>query len=210
MESKTCILQTEYFPTIWFFAQCTSYETVFIEACENYQKRSYRNRTQISGPNGPMWMSVPLMKGKNQRTPIREVKIAYDDSWQTTHWHSIQTAYGKTPFFEHYADFVRILVLQKEDYLFTKNVNIINAFSNELELEFNLAFSESFDLMYTEAVSDFRSNNPIPSKKHPVIHRFQEYPQPFDYKQPFRSNLSILDLVFCKGPETKHYLEKAF
>jgi hypothetical protein len=210
MKNRHSLLQIEYFPTVWFFVQCCGHETVYLEACENYQKRSYRNRAQISGPNGPMWLAVPLMKGKNKQTPIREVKIAYYDSWQSTQWHSIQSAYGKTPFFEHYADFVRNLVLQKEHFLFTKNVNIVSAIANELELDVTLRFSESYNVNQSEGISDFRSKNPIPSKNEAVLHRYEQYPQPFDYKQPFRPNLSILDLVFCKGPETKHYLEKAF
>lgn len=210
MKNRHCLLQIEYFPTIWFFVHCCRYEKVILEACENYQKRSYRNRAQISGPNGPMWMTVPLKKGKNKQTPIREVKIAYHDSWQSTHWHSIQSAYGKTPFFEHYADLVKGLVLHREDLLFTKNVHIVSAIANELELDLSLSFSESYFANQPERISDFRSKNPIPSKNEAVLHRYEQYPQPFDYKQSFRSNLSILDLVFCKGPETKHYLEKAF
>ncbi|MFT4599830.1 MAG: hypothetical protein ACI9WM_002085, partial [Arenicella sp.] len=40
-----------------------------------------------------------------------------------------------------------------------------------------------------------------------VVH--QAYPQVFDDKISFESNLSILDLLFNLGPETKEYLMRS-
>ncbi|MFT4565424.1 MAG: hypothetical protein ACI9FN_000377, partial [Saprospiraceae bacterium] len=42
-------------------------DNAIIEVHENYQKRSFRNRFIVAGPNGIEGFTIPLMKGKNQR-----------------------------------------------------------------------------------------------------------------------------------------------
>ena len=210
MDHRKCLLQIEYFPTIWFFAQCVGYSEITLEASEHYQKRSYRNRCEISGPNGTIWLSVPLDKGKNNQKPIQEVSIAYYESWQNVHWHSIQTAYGKTPYFEHYAKLVKELVFEQCPWLFSKNFQIIDAIKNELELDIQFRRTSEYKKSTGENITDLRNQNPVHTIQNIGRHQFEKYQQPFIYKQPFHSNLSILDLIFCKGPETLNYLEKAF
>ncbi len=51
-------------------------DEVILEANENYNKQSYRNRTYILGANGKIALTVPVQKG-SQRKPIKEVKIDY-------------------------------------------------------------------------------------------------------------------------------------
>ena len=78
---------------------------VILEANENFNKQSYRNRTYILGANGKLALTVPVQKG-SQKTLITEVKIDYSADWNRQHWQSIKSAYGKSPFFIHYADFL--------------------------------------------------------------------------------------------------------
>ena len=207
MQKTTCLLQNEYFPTIWFFAQCSRFQEISIEAQEHYQKRSYRNRAQISGPNGTVWLSVPLRKGKNRQCPIREVEIAHDEPWQSIHWHSIRTTYGKTPFFEHYADLVESLVYLVSTRLFDHNLGIINALLPEIGIRKTVTLSRVYETKPKHFI-DLREKNPISGVPDEIQIRFPEYVQPFLHKQPFHPNLSILDLLFCKGPETVVYLEQ--
>ncbi len=207
MQNTACLLQTEYFPTIWFFAQCCRFDEIMIEATEHYQKRSYRNRCQISGPNGTVWLSVPLRKGKNRQCPIRAVEIAYDEPWQSNHWHSIRTTYGKTPFFEHYADLVESLVYLDSTRLFDYNFGIINALLPEIGMSQSVTLTKAYK-KDPGHVSDLRGQNPVSGPHDPFGNCYPQYAQPFIHKLPFQPNLSILDLLFCKGPETVAYLEK--
>lgn len=196
VQISTPILKTAYFPPIAFFVDFVRHQQVFIEAKENYQKRSWRNRCQISGPNGLILLSVPLIKGKNAQMQITEVEIAFQENWQNNHWHSIQTAYGKTPFFEHYAEEVKSLVCSKESRLFLYNLEIIRFFHHEFQFNCSLELTSTY--------SQYRPNE---SLNHDLNH-WPTYPQPFIYKQSFHPNLSILDLLFCKGPEAVIYIEE--
>ena len=91
---SACLVEIQYLPPIPYMALFVQYDTVTIEAHENYQKGSYRNRAYILSPQDKQLLSVPLLKGKHQQMPITEVKIAYHMPWYSQHWHAIQTAYG--------------------------------------------------------------------------------------------------------------------
>lgn len=207
MKTSICLLQTEYFPTTWFFARCMQYKHVLIEAYEHYQKRSYRNRCQISGPNGTVWLSVPLRKGKNRQCPIREVEIAYDEPWQSKHWHSIRSSYGKTPYFEHYEDLIRQLIFNSSPCLFDRNQRIIDTLLDELGLGHGTGLTDTYT-REPDNIADLRGRNPVIVRPTDLPYMGPEYPQPFIHKYPFIPNLSILDLLFCTGPEAFRHLEQ--
>ena len=61
---KIAILTTEYMPPISSFWLMNNSDKIIIEHCENYQKKSTRNRSKILGVNGVDVLSVPLKKGK--------------------------------------------------------------------------------------------------------------------------------------------------
>ena len=69
------LLELPYLPPVSWMALAWQSKTLWLEACENYQKGSYRNRCHIAGPNGIQRLSVPLEKGKHQQTPIRQVRM---------------------------------------------------------------------------------------------------------------------------------------
>ena len=101
MERNTLLIEAQYLPSIQFFSKLTRFSTLLLEAHENYQKGSYRNRCHIAGANGLMRLSIPLRKGKNEQLPIQKTLISYDEPWITQHWQSIRSAYGNAPFFPY-------------------------------------------------------------------------------------------------------------
>jgi len=101
------LIELQYLAPVQYYAKLCSGHPMLIEQHEHYIKRSYRNRAHILGANGVMRLTIPLKKGKNEGQPIREVQIEYVQKWQQQHWQSIQSAYGKAPFFEHYSDELR-------------------------------------------------------------------------------------------------------
>ncbi|MBK6995246.1 MAG: WbqC family protein [Lewinellaceae bacterium] len=92
------LLETQYLPSIAWCSAVWQEKLVALDAAEHYQKGSLRNRCHIAGPNGPQRLSIPLIKGKHQQTPIRGVRISYEIPWQRQHWRTIKTVYGNAPF----------------------------------------------------------------------------------------------------------------
>jgi hypothetical protein len=182
-------IEIQYFPSIGFFYHGIIQGKIIIEGCENYQKGGLRNRCFIAGGGGKMGLSVPLIKGKNQQTPIKEVKIDFSSNWQKIHLRTIQAAYGSAPFFEHYIDWVEHCLFQKNLYLFDYVMEII--------LSINKKMNFNIDFMETET---FQHKHDIKCPEFPSYH------QVFEDRNGFISNLSILDLVMNLGNESKLYL----
>ncbi|MFA6351435.1 MAG: WbqC family protein, partial [Bacteroidales bacterium] len=61
----TVWLSTAYFGPTHYFDLIKKAEVVWVEACENYQKQSYRNRCRILSANGPITLSIPIKKGRS-------------------------------------------------------------------------------------------------------------------------------------------------
>ncbi len=183
-----------------------------MEGCEHFRKGSYRNRTYIAGANGPLRLTIPLRKGKNEQQPIEAVQIAREQPWQQQHWQSIQSAYGNAPFFPFYADELAPLFEENVDFLVQWNRNLLTTLMDCLGLESALPETKTWQEELPENTHDWR--NAI----HPKEHRGRPdpdwqpaaYPQVFREKHGFLPNLSILDLLFCAGPESVSILEGSF
>ncbi len=195
------IFPVTYFPPIIFWSLWQQGE-IILEAKEHYQKRSFRNRMHIASPNGWLALSIPLLKGKNSKMPVQDVLIDNTKPWQRDHWRSLQTAYGKSPFFEHYMEALRPLYVQKYEKLFDFNMSTILLVRTLLFAD-NQSFILSDKYEYHNPKEDFRGKIK-PNQE--FNHSFVEYVQVFQDQTGFVSNLSILDLLFCMGPEAARFL----
>ena len=208
---NSIILETQYFPPISYFSKFEKYETVLLDAHENYQKASYRNRCYIAGANGLLKMSIPLLEGRNNRKAIKEVKIDYGLAWANHHWQSIRSAYGRAPYFIHYGEALEKILKQKFTFLFDLNWQLITTIVDLLDLETELKTTDSFIKKTTENKLVFRDQISPKNRLNSKDKYFQApiYEQLFEEKNGFIDNLSILDLLFCTGPEALLYLENS-
>ncbi|WP_375561695.1 WbqC family protein [Bernardetia sp. OM2101] len=187
---------------------------VILEANENFNKQSYRNRAYILGANGKMALTVPVQKG-SQKTLITDVKIDYSTDWNRQHWQSIKSAYGKSPFFIHYADFLEPIYENPPVLLWEFNYKLLTICQKLLRISIPIKNTESFEKEATNETLDKRN---LISPKKPAIFAHQEYYQTFGNKfenseeernssdtenksntSTFENNLSILDLLFNEG-----------
>ncbi len=184
------------------YAEYTGADHLLIEAHENYQKRSYRNRYLISGPNGVIQLSVPLVKGKNYRTPIKDVKISYDMRWEHQHINTIKSCYGSSPYFIHYEDELGEVFKKKFTFLLDLNLSMMELIFRLAGILLDIEYTESYHTEYI--VGDLRNAYGIKNHYPTSV----KYPQVFEEKFGFIEGLSILDLLFCTGPESKLYLTR--
>lgn len=176
-------------------------KTIIIEEHENYQKRSYRNRYQILTTHGIDTLSIPLQKGKNNRMKITDVKISYDEPWASKHLNSIRAAYGRSPYFEHYYDKVKMILAARHTFLYDLNTEAFLWLKSLLHPQTNVIKSESYISTYTDTL-DMRSVNW--EGRASEIKYVQVWQENFN----FTPNLSILDLLFCTGPEAASVLKQ--
>ena len=115
------LLATAYFPPVsWFFALAQS-DRVEVEACESYQKQSYRNRCRIYSAAGPEALVVPVVHAKGEKIPIRDVRIDYSEPWVRLHERAMTAAYNHSAFFEYYRDDLFRILEGREAFLFDLN-----------------------------------------------------------------------------------------
>ena len=189
------VTELHYLPSVAFFLQLVDKETITIEIFENYQKGSYRNRCHIVGANGVMALSIPLEKGKHQQTPIKDVKINYSENWHIKHWQSIKSAYGRAPFWEFYEEQFHAIYQKKHEFLLDFNLELFQLCCKILKIKTTIHFTKEYKKDYLEEnILDLR-NTILPNQT--II--LPKYPQLFEERHGFVSNLSIFDLILTNG-----------
>lgn len=200
----TALLSLHYLPCIEYFACIVKHEQILLEACENYMKQSYRNRCYIKTSQKTEALIVPVSSG-NSKIKIHEIEIDYDQLWVKNHWRTIQSAYGKSPFFEHYVDLFEAIYQKRHMRLFDLNSALLTLCLNLLDVQTNMSYTNSYENHPLSPVKDFRN----------IIHPKNSYKNngllnPCIYNQVFGNNfacnLSIIDLLFCEGPNARHIL----
>jgi len=205
------LLELQYLAPIQYYAKLCSGQPVYIEQHEHYVKRSYRNRAHIIGANGLLRLTIPLKKGKNEGQPIRDVRIEYVQKWQARHWQSIRSAYGKAPFFEHYEGELHPMFQKKHNFLFDWNLELMYALIDLIGISPDVHFTKKYVHITPEGTLDLR-NTIHPKKRHhkpDTAYQSMPYAQVFQDKHGFVPSLSVLDLLFCVGPQTSLILEQS-
>lgn len=195
-----------YLPPIAWFQHALQCEKIFIEAHENYNKQSYRNRCKILSANGILDLSVPIIQGNTKQT-IKNVVTQENEPWRKIHWQAICSAYGKSAFFLYYRDDFEAIYLQNTcTSLFDLNMLFIQLIFKLLKTNCELHFTNKYDEHNKDTIdfrNSFKAKNPVLGLEL-LVHT--NYYQVFAEKFPFQPNLSILDLLFNVGPISKDYL----
>ncbi|MCG8385716.1 MAG: WbqC family protein [Cytophagales bacterium] len=207
-EKKTILADLHYLPSIEYFCLLDSYETIILENHEHFIKQTYRNRCHILGPNGRLTLSVPVIGGR-KKIAMKDLRIDHDQKWSNNHWRAIQSAYGKSPFYEFFRDDFRAIFQKKEKFLVDLNCELLTLCLDLLGLKKKLIFSEKYENDPKRSnISDFRSViHPKISFEQRVFYRPVPYPQVFG--KDFVPNLSIIDLLMCEGPNSLAIVRKS-
>ncbi len=196
------ILPCTYLPSIEHFARIVSGDYI-IDLGEHYIKRSARNRAEIMTAGGVMQLTVNICRANRPRTPMRNIQIDYSKRWQHQHWIALVSAYASSPFFDYYADSLGPIFMAEYERLVDLNLAITKEILRLLGLSQELKISEGY-VECTEGDVDMRPKNYNNSA------RTQDpYIQVFADRFEFAPNLSILDLLFCEGPNTLSVLSNS-
>ena len=202
---STFLLHPAFFPSVASFAVIVQSENLLLEACDNYQKQTYRNRMYMYSSNGKQTLTVPVKHTHSTgRQRYRDVKIENDFDWQKQHWRTLQTAYRTSPFFEFYEDEFAPLFHEPQYSLFELNVKSISLIAECLQFDLSFDFTGTYRKNYENKLSDYRY---LINAKSTLKIKPDAYTQVFTEKFGYIENLSVLDLLFNLGPQSLDFLK---
>ena len=202
--SETIIFPTAYFPPISYFALLINYNKVLVEHLETFPKQTFRNRCEILTGSGKLNLVVPVSRPNGNHTLTRDIEICYRENWPAHHWKSIWSAYRSSPYFNYYVDLVHPLFMKKENSLSVLNRDILLLLCKIAGIHTEFSFTDEY-MKEPGDITDYR--RAFSPKKERHFYHYREYPQVFMHNSGFQNDLSILDLLFNLGPETKEYLK---
>jgi hypothetical protein len=91
------VLQPQFFPWRGVFEQIRlADEFVHLDDAQ-FQKGGFTNRVQLKTANGPLWLTVPVLRS-GKLPPIAEVEIDYKSDWREKHLRTFAMSYARAPF----------------------------------------------------------------------------------------------------------------
>ena len=215
------LLSSAYFPPLSWLALAARDFTlspdrvlpsvVQLEACENYQKQSYRNRCYILAGDGPQMLQVPVKHGKGEvPLNIQNVLVDYSTPWVVRTQRALDTAYETAAYYEYYRDDVFSVLDARPETLWELNLSTIRLLLEKTGIACTLSPTSAFAAPGSEP-DDYRfSIHPKqPDTVLEVLGLERPYYQVFQERLGgFTPRLSALDLLFNEGPDSILWLKK--
>ncbi|KQT16792.1 hypothetical protein ASG31_10460 [Chryseobacterium sp. Leaf404] len=197
---QNILLPVFYLPPVSWFSEFLNDENeISLEQSENFPKQTYRNRCNIYGANGKLSLIIPINHNGNR--DYKSIEMSYRENWPNLHWKSIKTAYQSSPYFEYYEDKLVKIFEMREKFLFDFNLKSLETIQQILKTE--KAYSLNTEYRKIPEGVDFRDSF---SAKKESEYEAEEYYQTFSDKLGFIKDLSIIDLLCNKGPESVTYI----
>lgn len=225
MTNRVAILQPSYIPWLGYFDQINRVDTFIFYDDVLYTKNDWRNRNKIKTPGGVSWLTIPV-NIKNRLKDyllIKDVTII-DSNILKNHLKTIEYNYKKSPFFKDFYSTIAPIFNSEYPLLADLNIDIIKMICEYIGLKgTNLLRSSDLDILGTNPTDrlinlckKFKATNYLSSDnsknylnenmfiENDIILEYQKYKHP-SYRQlwgNFTPYLSIVDLVFNKGPNS--------
>ncbi|HMQ00073.1 MAG TPA: WbqC family protein [Cyclobacteriaceae bacterium] len=204
---KTALIDLHYLPSIEYFCALLPFEKIILEKHEHYIKQSYHNRCYILGANKIERLVVPL-KSRDGKTSISAIEIDHQQKWLNLHWRSIQSAYGRAPYFIFYAEMFEAIFRKEHRLLYDLNLELLTLCLKIIGLNKDITESTSYQNKTDEHIALLRNQiSPKRNWQERGFYKPKPYIQVFGNK--FVPNLSILDLIFCEGKHAVKVLQQS-
>ncbi len=203
--NRHLLLPMRYFGSIGYYALAAAFGSSGFDHSARFDKRQKSvHRTAVADTHGVVELTVPLVRPHSEggvRPLWRDVRISDHGDWWHVHRVTLESAYGRTPFFEFYID----------RFLPMLTTGVVDRFSTVAALDGEIDRQIRSILLLPPAVEEaspesVRFDDAL-ARNAQVIAEMDEYWQVRKERFGFLPDLSILDLIFNLGPESPLYLK---
>ena len=198
----TVHLPLRYYGSISYYASMAACGKAVIQSNALYDKRAKAvHRCVVADTHGQVALTVPVAKPHGiPHATWEDVRLSDHGAWWHVHKVTLESAYGRTPFFEFYID--RFLpYLQRGVMDLCPTVAQLDLALDDIIRQILLIDTE---VTTSEAGSDRPADGGV--FRCPETGAFPAYYQVRAATQGFIPDLSVLDLIFNLGPEAPLYL----
>lgn len=204
MDTLKAVFSSRYAGSVDYYAAMLRYGKVAIDLSEPFDKHhKHLNRMDIVGTNGCQQLSASLQK-PNRRMAVGEVALSSHGNWRHTHWGALFSAYGRTPFFDYFADDLKQIYTDESiQTIASLNLTLHAAVIDFLDLDIEtVVIDNKNDLVASDALN---LRDGVMTEQ-----TLEPYYQIWSSKFGFQPNQSILDLLFNVGREAVFVLRKGY
>lgn len=208
------ITTSAYLAPIPFYRAMVLSKETSVEQWDNYVKQTFRNRCIIVGANGKQVLTIPVEKPIGGKCLMKDLRISDHGNWRHLHWNALESSYGKSPFFEYYADDLRPFYERKWEYLMDYNEALQSKIFELLDVDVKTKRTAEYSQPTTNLKTVITQKDGVVDirclAEPSLLERlnFTPYYQVFAQRHGFTPHLSIIDLLFNMGPESILVLTK--
>lgn len=184
------IMQPYFMPYIGYFQAINAVDKYILYGNVNFEKKSWVNRNRLMQRNGVIEQMIVPIKKNSSSAFIKEIAIDYATDWQRRLLRSIQTNYGKAPYFEETYSLLTSIFSKEYEMLTELNTESIKAIARHLGIT-------------TEIVADNSQYDDMEERLRKSDDAYVEFPYMLKTR-PNRRTARVIEM--CKREESNHYI----
>jgi hypothetical protein len=222
-------VQSSYIPWKGYFDLIRHADEFILFDDVQFTKRDWRSRNRIKTAQGLQWLTIPVHVKDRFLQTIKDTQVS-DPGWNERHWRTLQTHYGRAPFFTYYRTAFEELFLGCQSTSLSEINQRLTAGICTL-LGITTKLSRSMDYVIAGAkterlvgiceqagAAEYISGPTARSYIDPAVFAeagitlsffdysgYPEYPQLYP---PFEHQVSVVDLLLHTGPNAIRYLTR--
>jgi len=224
---RVAVSQSNYIPWKGYFDQISRVdEFIFLDSVQ-YTRRDWRNRNQLKGPSGLIWLTIPVHSKGNYTLSIDQIQIS-ENHWRERHLKTIFSNYSRSRQFHHVFPIIEQAYADaNSSFLSEVNKTLIRRFSEYLGLNVDFKTCRQYELvagkndrilsicLQSQATCYLsgpaaRSYLDLPLfESHGISVEFMNYGNYPEYTQSwgaFQHRVSIIDLLLNCGLDSNRFL----
>ena len=184
-----------YFGCLSYYHVFAQHEQIVFDSTTAFSKMSFKNRMVIATAQGPLHLTIPIVGGRDQKTPMSAIQIAYDSPWRSQHFKAIYINYKRAPFFDYYVDSLEQLYSIEHVYL----NDFLLATQHWTKQQLKANWIIDIENEPTPVQHSLKWVDPMKPNNFETSNNQFKYQQVFDSSTGFIPNTCILDALFAMG-----------